>query len=345
MKAIIAPASIESNFTQRRKLVSRYLTILFCHDFLFEQEQIKNMPIFQANYLFDLIRQDPKIINSFISRMTKKELMRAVEIYENSIASFTLEMDPSKVNIPKEIVLCILILDFFYRSNLELPRIAKSDFVNEAVSNSLNLNVLATQYYNYKNTPNAVNPPFLILNYPWLFTTEAKVDVLQVENYCSQNTQVLNQLNQGLAAGNFNALFNMQNIHLAISVRRDRILEDSLSKLTNQGKNLKKPLKIAFVGEAGVDAGGVKKEFFGLLSKELFNPQFAMFTMKNVRLLATNQQDRYLWFNHLSLELKLNFELVGTLIGLAIYNSVLLELALPKVIYKKLLDEPVGLQV
>lgn len=56
-------------------------------------------------------------------------------------------------------------------------------------------------------------------------------------------------------------------------------------------------------------------------------------------------KERFFWLNHLSLECKLNFELTGTLIGLAIYNSVLLELHFPKVIYKKLLDEDVGLEV
>lgn len=56
-------------------------------------------------------------------------------------------------------------------------------------------------------------------------------------------------------------------------------------------------------------------------------------------------QQRFLWFNNLSFECKLNFELIGTLIGLAIYNSVLLELALPRVVYKKLLDNEVCLQV
>jgi|JFJP01.1.fsa_nt_gi hypothetical protein len=46
----------------------------------------------------------------------------------------------------------------------------------------------------------------------------------------------------------------------------------------------------------------------------------------------------------LSFETELNFELIGTLIGLAIYNSVLLGLAFPRVVYKKLLDEPVALE-
>jgi ubiquitin-protein ligase E3 A len=40
----------------------------------------------------------------------------------------------------------------------------------------------------------------------------------------------------------------------------------------------------------------------------------------------------------------MNFELIGTLIALAIYNSVLLDLPLPTVVFKKLLDEKVGIE-
>lgn len=40
----------------------------------------------------------------------------------------------------------------------------------------------------------------------------------------------------------------------------------------------------------------------------------------------------------------MNFELIGTLIGLGIYNSVLLDLPLPTVVFKKLLDEKVGIK-
>ena len=86
-------------------------------------------------------------------------------------------------------------------------------------------------------------------------------------------------------------LLNPNNVHLNITVRRANVLEDAISKLTNQGKNLKKPLKISFAGEAGVDAGGVKKEFFGLLIKELFNPMYATFVVKNVK---SNHQGKIL---------------------------------------------------
>ena len=55
-----------------------------------------------------------------------------------------------------------------------------------------------------------------------------------------------------------------------------------------------------------------------------------MFLMKN---------ERYLWFNHNSLECRLNFELIGVVLGLAIYNGDLLELKFPEVVYKKMLGE------
>lgn len=55
-------------------------------------------------------------------------------------------------------------------------------------------------------------------------------------------------------------------------------------------------------------------------------------------------QERFYWFNILSFETGVNFELIGTLIGLAIYNSVLLGLGFPKVVFKKLVEEPVGLE-
>lgn len=46
-----------------------------------------------------------------------------------------------------------------------------------------------------------------------------------------------------------------------------------------------------------------------------------------------------MWFNKSSFECNLNFELIGTLLALAIYNSVLLDLRFPRIVYKKLLNE------
>ena len=43
--------------------------------------------------------------------------------------------------------------------------------------------------------------------------------------------------------------------------------------------------------------------------------------------------------------MNLYFELVGIILGLAIYNAINLDLHLPNIIYKKLLNEPYKLEV
>lgn len=63
---------------------------------------------------------------------------------------------------------------------------------------------------------------------------------------------------------------------LTLRVRRDCLVDDSLkgiSGVTGQDGEIKKGLKIQFVGEEGIDAGGIRKEWFLSLSREIFNPQ------------------------------------------------------------------------
>ena len=38
------------------------------------------------------------------------------------------------------------------------------------------------------------------------------------------------------------------------------------------------PRSVAFQGEEGVDAGGLTREWFAVMSREMFNPQFSLFT-------------------------------------------------------------------
>jgi hypothetical protein len=49
-------------------------------------------------------------------------------------------------------------------------------------------------------------------------------------------------------------------------------------------------------------------------------------------------------FNAISLEGEEQFMLLGLVLGLAIYNRVLLDFPLPLALYKKLLGQPVGLR-
>ena len=66
--------------------------------------------------------------------------------------------------------------------------------------------------------------------------------------------------------------------HCTLKVRRDCLADDSLrgiSEVVGQGADeIKKGLRIQFVGEEGVDAGGLRKEWFLLLVREIFDTRY-----------------------------------------------------------------------
>ena len=51
-----------------------------------------------------------------------------------------------------------------------------------------------------------------------------------------------------------------------------------------------------------------------------------------------NDETRTMWFNPHSLESALEFELIGILLGVAIYNSIILDVRFPLTVYKKVKD-------
>lgn len=93
--------------------------------------------------------------------------------------------------------------------------------------------------------------------------------------------------------------------------------------------DLKKQLVVEFEGEQGIDEGGVSKEFFQLVIDEIFNPDYAMFTVQ--------PETQTMWFNPTSFEIDAQFTLIGIVLGLAIYNNVILAVNFPMVLYRKLM--------
>lgn len=84
-----------------------------------------------------------------------------------------------------------------------------------------------------------------------------------------------------------------------------------------------------------MDEGGVKKEFFLLLIREVLDLKYGMFVHKC--------ESHLLWFNPDSFEIPEMYKLIGTLCGLAIYNKTIIDLPFPLALYKKLLDRTVNL--
>ena len=55
-----------------------------------------------------------------------------------------------------------------------------------------------------------------------------------------------------------------------INIRRSQVLSDSLRQFRKTSFNVEKLLKVCFIGEEAVDAGGPRREFFHLLVQEIF---------------------------------------------------------------------------
>eukprot|EP00198_Chlamydomonas_reinhardtii_P010489 XP_001699826.1 predicted protein [Chlamydomonas reinhardtii] len=114
-----------------------------------------------------------------------------------------------------------------------------------------------------------------------------------------------------------------------VRVRRSHLVEDALEEVGRQTRSdLLKPLRVHFIGEEGIDAGGVKKEFFALLMERLLDPGYG--------LMAYDPASRTYWFNASSLEPASSYFLLGLVLGLAVYNRVLLAFPAPLLLYQRL---------
>ncbi|EEP81739.1 conserved hypothetical protein [Uncinocarpus reesii 1704] len=130
--------------------------------------------------------------------------------------------------------------------------------------------------------------------------------------------------------------------YLVLKVRRECLVEDSLrgvSEVVGSGQEeIKKGLRIEFVGEEGVDAGGLRKEWFLLLVREVFDPLNGSDMIARIAGLFLYDEDSgYCYFNPYCFESSEQFFLVGLVFGLAIYNSTILDVALPPFAFRKLL--------
>ncbi|OMJ20124.1 Ubiquitin-protein ligase E3A [Smittium culicis] len=127
--------------------------------------------------------------------------------------------------------------------------------------------------------------------------------------------------------------------YLVLEVRRDWLVRDTICQLQLKSPaDLRKQLKVRFVGEDGIDEGGVQKEFFQLLVREIFDEKYGMFynnTDSNMCWFSPEPESDALYMQEM--------RLVGMVLGLAVYNSVILNIHFPHALYKKLLGVPVYL--
>lgn len=96
---------------------------------------------------------------------------------------------------------------------------------------------------------------------------------------------------------------------------------------------------VQFHGEGGLDYGGLAREWFYLLSVEVFDPRLGMFEY-------CNQEDYALQINPVSAtdqDHLLYFQFVGRLLGMAVRHQHFLDVTFIASFYKRLLGQPLSL--
>ncbi|XP_022815749.1 E3 ubiquitin-protein ligase Nedd-4 isoform X3 [Spodoptera litura] len=127
-----------------------------------------------------------------------------------------------------------------------------------------------------------------------------------------------------------------------IKVRRNSILEDSYRIISSVSRLdlLKTKLWVEFESEVGLDYGGLAREWFFLLSKEMFNPYYGLFeysAMDNYTL-QINPNSGVCNEEHLSY-----FKFIGRVAGMAVYHGKLLDAFFIRPFYKMMLGKTIEL--
>lgn len=128
-----------------------------------------------------------------------------------------------------------------------------------------------------------------------------------------------------------------------IKVGRNNILEDSYRIISsvNRVEILKTKLWVEFEGEVGLDYGGLAREWFFLLSKEMFNPYYGLFEYS-----ATDNYTLQINpFSGVCNEEHLNyFKFIGRIAGMAVYHGKLLDAFFIRPFYKMMLSKSIDLK-
>ncbi|ETL88625.1 hypothetical protein L917_12314 [Phytophthora nicotianae] len=123
-----------------------------------------------------------------------------------------------------------------------------------------------------------------------------------------------------------------------IPVRREHIFEDSYYALRmRSGTELRRKLHISFTGEEGIDAGGVTREWYMILAREMFNPNYVLFTSAADSPTFQPNPLSYVNKDHLSY-----FEFVGKVLGKAVADGQLLDAHFTRSFYKHILQLPIS---
>ena len=120
---------------------------------------------------------------------------------------------------------------------------------------------------------------FTFCQYPFFLSIWAKIQIMEHD--------ARRQMEVKAREAFFDSIMTHKSVnqYLVLKIRRDCLVEDSLkgvSEVVGSGdEEIKKGLRIEFKGEEGIDAGGLRKEWFLLLVRDVFNPEHGMYKLSS----------------------------------------------------------------
>mmetsp|Transcript_716 Transcript_716/g.1885 ORF Transcript_716/g.1885 Transcript_716/m.1885 type:complete len:690 (-) Transcript_716:90-2159(-) len=280
-------------------------------------------PVYEA--LFDLPEAAHGLLSSWWSKAPPSQRAHLVSCAHTYIIIAADEDDDALADpIADPIRSAVSMLGIVHAANEASARpLEFSTFYNDAINSELAAHEqhVRADYARWMNQDG-----FSLCEHAYVLDPASKASVLKFD--------AIEQMASEFEGAVIRSIFtmSMQSPYLVLRVRRDHLIRDCLHQLASKAADLKKPLKVHFVGEEGVDEGGVQKEFFQLATSQLFDPNYGMFVY--------DEGTRTFWFNEASFESKREFELIGMLLGIAIYNSIIVDVRFPHVVYKKLRGSP-----
>ncbi|XP_049820942.1 probable E3 ubiquitin-protein ligase HERC4 isoform X2 [Aethina tumida] len=313
-----------------------YLTLPLYHEFNNPKHHMRLQKPFAAAVL-RLKPQPGRVVAGWWSTMSVEYFERLVNIFK-SVAMFVLrsqEIPEGKTAFYDASLVAMLdVLSLLNKLNHSVDglKVPYDTFHLNELSECLDVRV---DYLLWLGDPGSGK--LFLCNYPFVFDAQAKTLLLETDQSLQMQNAMQNAAQQAVLA----LLYSPANIHsinqfLVLNVSRENIVRDALNELVNiDPSDLKKPLKIRFYGEEAEDAGGVRKEFFMLLLREILDPKYGMF--------REYSETRAIWFSEHSFEDAGVYFLIGMICGLAIYNFIIIDIPFPLALYKKLLGETIGL--
>ncbi|CAD8203627.1 unnamed protein product [Paramecium octaurelia] len=257
----------------------------------------------------DTTKKIKKLINSEILRQQHTPLMPFLEIEDTY-----------------KMVGLFELFQILQKSNKMNTRLQSSEFVIDLITKLYKQDADKEEFsqFRYYAAKQWRNYSFTFCLYAWSIPIEFKSKLLSLDCKVKQHDSMSHSVKYH---------FTGQAPYLSLQIERNNIIESAIKQLQITHIPLKNPLKVQFIGEQGVDEGGPKREFFRLMMEKLISPDYGMFIPKN--------NGTVYWFNPKSFEMPIYYSLIGKLLGLALYNQVLLDVRFPTVLFKKLQNEKV----